>query len=280
MGLGTNHNTVTTGANFIRTVWSKKLIIATESNLVAANLVQRYDTDAKLGRTIVVPNISNLSAVDKTASAEIDFQVTTEASTNITINKHKVVPFLIEDALKYQEDYDLASIYGKKASYGISKQIDTDVLTLAASAGSNYGTYNTDIVLDKDILDSIVDLDDSDVPQSERAFVMQPKLKSYMLFTYEKFYSAAIRGDKVNPIPKGAMMELYGIPLYFTTNIYASGDNVSNCLLHKEALALAINLNAKVEKGRIIQYLADAYVAQALYGCRIMRDDFIIELRS
>ncbi|MCL4417646.1 MAG: hypothetical protein M1365_13290 [Actinobacteria bacterium] len=98
--------------------------------------------------------------------------------------------------------------------------------------------------------------------------------------TYDKFYSASIRGDKVNPIPKGVLLELYGIPLYITTNLYSSGDNDSNVLLHKEAISLAINLKAKVEKGRIIQYLSDAYVAQALYGTRVMRSDFMVEIRS
>lgn len=280
MGLGTNHSTITTHANFIKTIWSKKLIIATESKLVAANLVQRYDTEAKLGRTIVVPNVSNLSAVDKVAGTELDFQTATEASTNITINKHKVCSFLIEDALKNQEDYDAASLYGEKASYAISKQIDTDVLTNATSAGSSKGTYNTDTVSDTDILGSIVALDNADVPDTERAFIFKPVLKAHLLTTYDKFYSASIRGDKVNPIPKGVLLELYGIPLYITTNLYSSGDNDSNVLLHKEAISLAINLKAKVEKGRIIQYLSDAYVAQALYGTRVMRSDFMVEIRS
>jgi len=280
MGLGTNHGTITTGANFIRTVWSKKLIIATEAKLVAANLVQRYDTDAKLGRTIVVPNVSNLSAVDKVAETEVDFQVTTESSTNITINQHKVCPFLIEDALKAQEDYDLASIYGNKASYAIAKKVDSDVLANVTSAASTRGDYNTDTVSDKHILESIVILDNADVPDSERAFIFKPTLKAHLLLAYDKFYSAAIRGDKVNPVPKGVLMELYGIPLYITTNVYSSGDNDSNVLLHKEAISLAINLNAKVEKGRIIQYLADAYVAQALYGTRVMRSDFLVEIKS
>ena len=280
MGLGNNHNTVTTGANFIKTVWSKKVIIATNAKLVAANLVQRFDTEAKLGRTIVVPNISNLTVSDKVASAEIDFQATTESATNITINKHKYAAFLIEDALKAQEDYGLVGLYSEKAARGVAKQIDSDVLALGAGANTNKGDYNTNTVSDADILGAIVNLDEVDVPDEERAFIFKPNLKAHLLLIYEKFYSASIRGDKENPIPKGALMELYSIPLYITTNVYSSGDNDSNLLLQKEAIALAVNLNTPVEKGRIIQYLADAYVKQALYGCRVMRSDFMCEIKS
>ena len=89
MALGSGHQTVTTGANFIPEIWSKELQRARESNLVASNLFKRFDVDVKSkGDTIHVPLISNLSVNAKAASTQVTFNAPTENVVDININKH------------------------------------------------------------------------------------------------------------------------------------------------------------------------------------------------
>lgn len=280
MPLGTNHMDITTGATFIRTVWSKEVMLATEENLVFADRISRFDTDAKLGRTIVVPNVSNLTAYDKTAGVAVSLNAITETSVNITINKHKVVPFLEEDALKNQEAYNLAQIYGAKAGYAISEAIDSDIAALIAGASQFVGTYNTDALTDIDMLRAIQYLDDANAPQKNRAFVFKPAIKSYLFRTENKFFDASIRGDAKNPVITGNFGDFYGVPAYISTNLYSSGDNDSNVLIQKEALALALNMKTGVEKQRILEHVGDLYLVQALYGVQTMRSTFLVEIKS
>ena len=111
MALGTDQITVTTADKFIPDVWAMETLRATEDALVMAPLVKRYDSLVeKRGDTIHIPNLSNLSANDKSANTQVTLQTVTETETTININKHKETSFLVEDIVKVQSNYDLSHI--------------------------------------------------------------------------------------------------------------------------------------------------------------------------
>ena len=119
MALGANDMTVTTGAAFIPTVWSKEIIRATEANLVLANKVWRFDDDVKeYGNIIKIPSLSNLVALDKVANTQVTLQAPTETNVTLTVDTQKYTAFLVEDILKAQSKYNLMSEYTKKAEIG------------------------------------------------------------------------------------------------------------------------------------------------------------------
>ena len=91
--------TQTTHDKFIPDVWSKDLIIARESVLVLANLVQRHDVDvAQFGDVIHIPQVSNLVGGDiSTSTGQLDAEAPTEAEKTITINKWKGVRMKVLD---------------------------------------------------------------------------------------------------------------------------------------------------------------------------------------
>lgn len=67
------------------------------------------------GDTLHVPQISNLSANDKTQQSEVTLQTVTESEVQISIDKWKETSFEIEDLLAIQSQYDLRSEYTNKA---------------------------------------------------------------------------------------------------------------------------------------------------------------------
>ena len=80
--------TTPTAAVFLPEVWSMETLRAAEKALVMAGLVKRYDSLVKSrGDTIHVPNISNLSANDKSQGSETTTQSIVESETQISINK-------------------------------------------------------------------------------------------------------------------------------------------------------------------------------------------------
>ena len=108
--------TTTTGDVFRPEIWSPEVLRATENALVMANLVKRFDSLVTgKGDVINIPNLSNLTASDKSASTQVTLQAPTETNTTISINKHKESSFLIEDILKVQSNYELMGEYTSKA---------------------------------------------------------------------------------------------------------------------------------------------------------------------
>src|SRR3990167_11215183 len=175
MALGANHMTTTTGDVFRPEVWSMEVLRATENALVMAPLVKRFDSLVTgKGDTINIPNLTNLTASDKTASAQVTLQSPTEINTQILINKHKEASFLVEDILKVQSNYDLMAEYTSKAGFAIAETVDTDLLAEYANfTNSDVGTYGSDIT-DAVLLAADEAIDLANAPQEDRFLVIYP----------------------------------------------------------------------------------------------------------
>ncbi len=278
MGLGTAHQTITTGANFIPEIWSKQVQRATEANLVAAKLVKRFDADvSQKGDTIHVPLISNLTATAKSASTAVTFSAPTEDKKDINIDKHYHIAFIIEDILSAQSAYQLSEEYKNKASYGLSKQVDTDVLGLYTNLTQTVGSAGVPPT-DGNILRAIQYLDDADAPFEDRAFIMAPSLKATLLAIDRYVDSDFVGTDQ--PVKTGRFGQRYGLSFYVSTNVPTSSGNPINQLIHKEAYALAMQKDIMVRNQYIIDFLGDATVAQTLYGVAAYRTTFGVQVLS
>ena len=269
--------TITTHANFIPEIWSKEVISAVEQNLVLANLVWRFDADVKnAGDTIHVPNVTNLTAQVKVAGADVNPQANTEGVTNITIDQHREVSFLVEDITKAQSSYDLMSIYTAKAGYAIALAVDDTLAALATGFATNVGTYNTAITTDV-ILNGIEQLDLNDVPLDGRAFCFRPDVKRDLL-DIDRYVSTDFVSKK--GVENGKIGELYGVDTYMSTNILIAGTSTSNMLFHKEALALAMQKAPRTQSQYLLEKLGNLVVVDVLYGTAEMRDLFGVEVRT
>lgn len=269
--------TTDTGAVFIPEVWSKKVLEATEENLVLANLVTRLDQDVKgRGDVVHVPNLSNLEANDKVQGSEIQLQAPTETEVQLNVDQWKESSFLIEDILKVQADYDLMSRYTGKAGFAIAKAVDSSLASLGSGFSQAFGTYNTAITTDV-LLDSVQALDDADVPQSDRHFVHRPDVKRDLLDLSTYTSRDFVEGG---PVSTGQIGDLYGVSTYMSNNIVKSGNNTNNMLFHREALALAMQNGPRVQSEYSIRDLGYITAADVLYGVKELRDDFGVLVRT
>ena len=282
--------TTTTGAVFIPEVWSIETIRAAESALVMAPLVKRYDSLIKSrGDTLHIPNISNLTANDKTQGSEVTTQAVTETETTISIDKWKETSFEIEDIVKTQSQYDLRSEYTEKSGYAIAQVVDTDLLGLYSSLTStDVGTYGTDIT-DATIVAAIQSLDEVNAPQSDRNLVIKPSQKA-ALMKLDKFVMATFLGEyqKPTPVRTGANSrylwgDVYGIPTYYTNQVATTAGTPTqthNLLFHKEAFALALQQAPRTQASYWQKDLAWIVTVDAIYGLTALRTDFGVEVRS
>jgi hypothetical protein len=290
MALGSNHMTTTTGDVFRPEVWSPEVLRATENALVMAPLVKRFDTlVTNHGDTINIPNLTNLTATDKSASVQVVLQSPTETNTQILLNKHKHSAFLVEDVLKVQSDYNLMAEYTSKAGESVARAIDTDLLAEYANfTNTDVGTYGSDLT-DAVILAAYEAINLANAPIENRALVIYPTQFTALL-RIDKFYKVDHMGEyqsptivRTGPPSRNMFGDIYGVPVYWTKQVpvdAATPSQTHNIMFHQEAIALALQLAPRTQSDYILEYLSNLVVVDVIYGVKTIRPTFGIEVRS
>ena len=297
--IGTNHQTTTTGANFIPELWSDETIAAYKSNLVVANLVTRLNHKGKKGDTIHIPTPVRGSATAKAANTKVYIQGDTHSVTNLSIDKHYEYSVLIEDITEVQALSSLRKFYTDDAGYSLAKQVDTDLVTLweglqaGTVGGSNAAAWekayigstgaafytgnssNAADITDVGIRKLLLLLDNADVPMDNRSLVVPPICANDMLgiarFTEQQFIGS---GDAIKT---GKIGQIYGVDVYIssncptTTTANTATDRVG-VLMHKDALALAEQVGVRSQTQYQQQYLGDLFTSDTIYGVGELRD--------
>lgn len=289
MSLGLNHQTVTTGNVFRPDIWSRDIVRFYESNLILANKVKRYDQEvAQRGKTVQIPKLSELTANDKIANTQVTLQAPTETSVTLTMDQHKECSFIIEDMLGVQANYNLLSEYTSAAGYAVKKAVDTSLANLATGFSQTTGTYNTTITTAV-TLAAVQALDDVDVPM-DRCWVLKPhavadlrSIADYTRYDGTGYAGGAAHGgigDGAKPRPNGLCGMLYNSPVYMTTQIAQTGNNISNMYFNRDALALAIQSSPRVQSQYKQEYLGTLVTADVLYGVVEVRNEAGLEFKN
>lgn len=298
MALGTLQQTITTGDVFIPEVWSREVQRATQSSLVLANLVKRFDADvADAGDVLHVPKVSNISANPKVANTQVTLNAPTETEFTMNINRHFESSYLVEDRLKAQAKYNILEEYSPKAGYAISQKMDSDLAGLYAGLSQTVGNSTTDIT-DANIVRAIQYLDDADAPQSDRFFVIKPAGLGHLRLI-DKFSRYDALGISPTPITNGGLADksgvvkmigsngfvgtIYNLAVYMSTNLVeesGTSDTVHNLIFHKDAFALGVQLKPRMQFQYKQEYLGTLATTDALWGYAEYRDVFGVDFRS
>ena len=296
--IGTNHQTVTTGANFIPEIWSDETIAAYKSNLVVAPLVTRLNHKGKKGDTIHIPTPTRGSATAKAANTKVAIQGDTHGTTNLSIDKHYEYSVLIEDITEVQALSSLRKFYTDDAGYALAKQVDTDLLNLTeglqggtvggsgaaswetAYIGSGTTLYtgassNAADITDAGIRAMLLKLDDADVPMDNRSLIIPPVCANDLLginrFTEQQFIGS---GDAIKT---GKIGQIYGVDVYISSNCPSAAGNSGadrvGVLLHKDAIALAEQVGVRSQTQYKQEYLGDLFTSDTIYGVGEMRNN-------
>jgi len=310
MALGTDHIITTEVPNFIPELWSDEVIAAYKSNLVMAQLVRKLNHRGKKGDTIKIPTPTRGDAADKAAETQVSLiQHGTDAGLSISIDKHKHYARLIEDIVGIQALESLRRFYTDDGGYAIARQVDTDLLVEAFNTGSASLTYTaaTNTLTTASTFDTIYEgdgstwdettatdisdtglrtfvkvLDDSDAPQAGRYSVV-PTIVKFDLTGTARFTEQAFVGEvgMGNTIRNGIVGDAYGIEFYVTTRTplvedsLGTADNVSGVVFQRDALVLVEQLGVRSQSQYKLEYLADLFVTDMIYGVKSLRDSSI-----
>lgn len=295
MALGSNHMTTTTQAVFIPELWSDEVVAAYKSNLVLANLVTRMNHNGKKGDTVHIPKPTRGSASSKSASTQVTLITATDTEITISLNKHYEYSRLIEDILDKQAITSMRSFYTDDAGYALATQVDTDLWTqtYALQGGDGAAAYHGDkavigsdgstlfsasqaavAIADAGLRTAIQTLDDADVPMEDR-FLVVPPVEKKNLTGIARFTEQAFTGEVAggNTIRNGLIGDLYGIPVYVSTNAPTNNSSRACLLAHRSAMVLAEQQSVRSQTQYKQEYLGDLFTADTIYGTGELRND-------
>ena len=292
--------TNTTAATFIPEIWSDEIVAAYKKNLVLANLVMKMNFKGKKGDTVHIPAPTRGSASLKVAETAVTLIAATETEVQVSINRHFEYSRLIEDITEAQALNSLRNFYTGDAGYALARSVDTDLIQLGrafngATVGTNdYATSNTSTkafiggdgttaynsttsnasaLTDAAIRRTIQRLDDNDTPMDNRFFIIPPSSRN-TLMGLARYTEQAFVGNG-NAILNGEIGQLYGIPVFTTSNADTGAGNSGTdriCLMgHKDAMVLVEQIAIRSQVQYKQEQLSTLFTSDTLYGVKAVR---------
>lgn len=262
--------TVTTAANFIPELWATDAYNAAEfAQVIVKRCDQRFNSLMKHGDTLHVPVQSNLTAVTKSASTDVDFEAITENKTDVTIDQHKYAAFFVEDIASVQANQDLLASNTKKIGYALARAKETHVSgkfdlfsTTVGSAGAE-PTYADYALIWQYLTEAGMGVGgnvDMDV-----ALFLSPAMVAAAM-QMDVFISRDYR-DGANAVETANIGKILGMPIYVSNLLEAdAAGQHDNAAMSKTSIIFIDQQAVKVESDRLIWKIGDAVVGHTIYG--------------
>jgi N4-gp56 family major capsid protein len=297
MALGSNHQTITTAAKFIPELWSDEVVATYKKNLVAANLIKKMSFKGKKGDAIHIPKPGRGSANAKAAQTQVTLNTDTATEVIVNIDQHWEFSIMIEDITEAQALASMRQFYTDDAGYALARKVDSSLLELgrgvnggdgtAAYTGAYSGADGTTAytgtagaLTDAAIRRSIQRLDDADVPMDGRFLIVPPSTRN-TLMGIARFTEQAFVGEvgSANTIRNGEIGNVYGVPVFVTSNADAATDGDRICLLgHRDFAVLAEQMAIRTQTQYKQEWLGTLFTADTLFGVKELRDGAAVAL--
>jgi len=297
MALGSGHQTITTAAKFIPEIWSDEVVATYKKNLVAANLIKKMNFKGKKGDAVHIPKPGRGSANAKAANTQVTLNTDTATEVIVNIDQHWEFSILIEDIVAAQSLASMRQFYTDDAGYALARKVDSLLLELGRGTNGGDGTNSytgaysgadgttaytgtAGALTDAAIRRTIQRLDDADTPMDGRFLIVPPSTRNTLMaiarFTEQAFVGEAGNG---NTIRSGEVGNVYGVPVFVSSNADAASDGDRICLLgHKDFAVLVEQMGVRTQTQYKQEYLGDLFTADTLFGVKELRDGSAIAL--
>jgi hypothetical protein len=300
--------TKTQWASYIPVLWAQRILEQLRSNIVCARLcAMDYQDEIKnVGDTVRIPKVGALSAVDKVAGTAVTRQNPAASSLDLVLDKHKVVPFVIEDVARAQSNPTAMDAQINEAVRALVEQFETDIIAACiAAAGSNVGTYGTD-ASEALLLSARKALADSKAPQGMKKHLLwSTKDTNALLTTASGKFSKANESGRTDALYEANLGRLYGFdhfesqlvpalvgPPVQTQNIAAvgaacqvavrplpaedSGAGVKSAVVSDPLSGLSVRIMSQYD----INNIGLATNVDLLYGIKVVRPEWVCLVKT
>jgi hypothetical protein len=302
MAVTTDPFTGTDLAAVISETWTTIVNEKTFNDTVLANFCTDLSSFTTDGSDIFhVPNVyTNALTVStqSTQGAEITTASPASTDTTLTVNTHSYVAFIIgrKDFNQVASKYDVMAIYAREAKSLLEETLEVALATLWSSITTNAIGDTATVLSDSEIRQGLNAMETLKYKLSECAFFFHPYVYWNQLHAVTKYYQQYSVGPSTSagPVSTGnfggngyilnSKGQLYGVPLYTTTNIVSGLQTYRNLLLHKSAFGFAVSsrnggmINASLTyEPRNIGYMG---VFDMVYGTAVLREEASVLLNA
>jgi len=275
--------TTTTDQHFIPEIWSEGIYKYFERKTVFRGLIDDYSavfSGAGFGDVLHVPEISLISASDKSAGADVSYDATATTETQLTVNKHKYVAKLFEDVAEIQSNVDMVAKYSQMMGEALARQVDADIWGELDGLNESQALSADDTLTAAVFEAALASLGENDIPymDGECAMVVNPTLFADILNPSAGIAQYFIRNDAVGEgnrgLRSGMVGSLYGIDVYMSNTVSTGGtaSTIPGAIFHKSAAAIAVQNEVRVQSEYSIDALGTKVVADLLYGVKLIDD--------
>jgi len=267
--------TTTTAANFIPEMWRDAILDYAERKFELRNKVLDFSSMVANGGDILnIPKVSEETAAAKSADTAVTYSANTDGVIQLNLNQHQYEAKRIEDIVRVQESADLFNAYAKSMGYALAKKVENylavDILQSATGNDVTLAADNTPTTAEvrsglQKLLDAGFDYTDGDT------FLYASPAMYMALMGLGDFTQANLRGDAANPIASGQIMNIYGMPVYASTDWDDDGGtgDETGTIFNRNSVYFAQQIAPRVQSAYDIDHLATSVVADVLFGAAL-----------
>ena len=261
---------------FIPELWADGVYRYFEKNLVFKPFFDDYSSLVQgRGDTLHIPTVQEVASADKSANAGVAYSVNTETDIDLSIDQHKYAAKLFEDIAMIQSNEQLFDKYAQSMAYALAKAVDTKIEALLQTLGTTQTLAADNSMSNADVETAIGTLLSNDIPKEECAFFVNPLIYADLLNS-KAFVTnnsgAGVGFGNDNPVMRtGEVGMLFGIPV-FTSSLIPTTTSTgieAGYLVHKSAIAVAVQQDIRVQSEYSVDYLGTKVVADIIYGAVI-----------
>ena len=273
-----NESTSSTLSELYTEIVAEAQFVASEKSIMR-NLVKNYAISGG-GKAVEVPVYAAVSAA---AVAEAtDLANTAINPTSVTITASEVgVMTTLTDLARNSAPRNVAADIGKLFGEALARKQDTDLTGLFNGFDSALGDGTT-AISSAAIFNALSTLRENALNIDDCPVVFHPKIAYDLKAGLTNTFANANANDLANEaLRSGFVGRLAGMPVFETSNMSNSGNagDYIGAAIHKDALAIAMMQDVKIETQRDASLRADEIVATSVYGVGEIHDSYGVQLR-
>jgi N4-gp56 family major capsid protein len=271
-----NESTSSTLSELYTEIVAEAQFVASEKSIMR-NLVKNYAITGG-GKAVEVPVYANVSA---SAVAEAtDLSNTAINPTSVTITASEVgVMTTLTDLARNSAPRNVAGDIGKLFGEALARKQDADLIALFDGFATVLGDGTT-AISPAVIFNALSTLRANSLPANECAVVLHPKIAYDLKSGLTNTFAGLDTETSNEALRAGFVGTLAGMRIFETSNMSNTGTagDYKGGAFHKDALAIAMMQDVKIETQRDASLRADEIVATSVYGVGEIHDTYGVEL--
>ena len=272
-----NESTSSTLSELYTEIVAEAQFVASEQSIMR-NLVRNYAITGG-GKVVEVPVYGTVSASAVAEATDLSNTAINPTSVSITASEVGIMTTLT-DLARNSAPRNVAGDIGKLFGEAIAKKIDTDLTAKFDGFSQEIGDGTT-ALSPANIFNAVAILRKNAVPSTDMSAVVHPlnayDLKAGLTNTFANSNANDLANEALR---SGFVGRLAGMPVFETSNIANTGNagDYKGGAFHRDALAIAMMEDVKIETQRDASLRADEIVATSVYGVGEIHDSYGVEL--